>query len=316
VAVKKQTPGRSFEESVYGFSKTLDPSAEVIFNHTTQDRDTGETRQCDVWINAKVAGHWPISILVSCKDHKRKLHVGDIGTFCDEKRSVGASTGIIYSRSGFTRPAVRKAHANGVACCRLYNNEHPDMPTSLWIEHFLCKPTIQLKLSPHPIQSELKTWNDLFELTDQSGKKALDLIAERFAADEKQSLIELQELCRSAASFPPNWSSDIRLSLHEHERKTVLTVIGKWKAFRARSEASLFEGSYCLTNGSFRGTQVGPSIDTWGEHPGEHWEQLHGELSLLPSNGALTILGGSNVSGPLKEKVGPSPINPDRHSLR
>jgi hypothetical protein len=30
-AVKKQSPGRSFEESVYEFSKTLDPSAEVLF---------------------------------------------------------------------------------------------------------------------------------------------------------------------------------------------------------------------------------------------------------------------------------------------
>jgi hypothetical protein len=90
-------PGREFEEAVYTFAKALDPTAEILFDHSVLDRDTGKPRQCDVWINAKFGGHWPISILVSCKDHNRKLHVGDIGAFCDEVRSTGASTGVISS---------------------------------------------------------------------------------------------------------------------------------------------------------------------------------------------------------------------------
>src|SRR5437870_2697652 len=99
----KNKPGRKFEEAVYAFAKALDASAEVLFDHKVKDRDTGESRQCDVWINAKFGGHWPQSIIVSCKDHKRKLHSGDVGTFCDEKRSTNATMGVMYSRSGFTK---------------------------------------------------------------------------------------------------------------------------------------------------------------------------------------------------------------------
>ena len=61
----RKKPGRKYEEAVYAFAKTLDPSAEVLFDHKMPDRDTGELRQCDVWINAKFAGHWPLSILIS-----------------------------------------------------------------------------------------------------------------------------------------------------------------------------------------------------------------------------------------------------------
>ena len=57
-------PGRDFEEAVYAFANTL--KAEVLFDHQIPDRDTGELRQCDVWINAKFGEHWPLSILVSC----------------------------------------------------------------------------------------------------------------------------------------------------------------------------------------------------------------------------------------------------------
>jgi predicted helicase len=129
---KKQRPGSEFEEAVYHFAQKLDPSAEVLFNHSVPDRDTGEPRQCDVWINAKFGGHWPLAILVSCKDHKRKLHSGDIGTFRDEVRSTGASTGIIYSRADFTEPGLRKAQANGFPCCRIYQREPADIPESFF----------------------------------------------------------------------------------------------------------------------------------------------------------------------------------------
>lgn len=167
----RKKPGRRFEEAVYAFAKTLDPAAEVLFDHRVKDRDTGEPRQCDVWINAKFAGHWPLSILVSCKDHKRRLNAGDIGAFCDEKRSTGASNGVIYSKSGFTKPAVTKAQINGISCCRLYDNEPSDPPASFWIEHFACKPVIQVSLFTNPTEFRLTTWNDLFNLPVEEDKR-------------------------------------------------------------------------------------------------------------------------------------------------
>ncbi|HLO99813.1 MAG TPA: restriction endonuclease, partial [Fimbriimonas sp.] len=107
--------GIEFEKAVYEFAKALDPKAEVLFDHKVSDRDTDTLRQCDVWINAKFGGHWPLSILISCKDHSTKLDINDIGTFLEEKRSTGASYGVIYSKSGFTKPAVEKAKVNGIA---------------------------------------------------------------------------------------------------------------------------------------------------------------------------------------------------------
>jgi hypothetical protein len=67
--------GLAFEKAVHVFANTLDSKAEVLFDHKVPDRDTGTPRQCDVWINAKFGGHWPLSILVSCKDQKKKLNV-------------------------------------------------------------------------------------------------------------------------------------------------------------------------------------------------------------------------------------------------
>lgn len=306
----KKRAGRKFEEAVYAFAKTLDGSAELLFDYKVKDRDTGQSRQCDVWINAKFAGHWPLSILVSCKDHKRKLNSGDVGAFCDEKRSTSASTGVIYSRSGFTKPAIKKAQANGVACCRLYDNEPADLPRSVWIEHFLCKPVIQLALLTNLTGCQLKIWNDLFNLTDrESEKTVLDLDAETFSADEKKNMSELDELLKqNVISFPADWKSDLTLNLPGFNQNLTLRVMGRWKTYRARSEATLLNGSYCVSNGSFRGTQSGPSIDTWSEHPGDAWEELQSACSSLPLNSALAILWGTDVSRVLSEKLGSSPL--------
>ena len=38
----KKRPGREFEEAVYAFVNTLDPSAEVIYDHRVLDRDSGQ----------------------------------------------------------------------------------------------------------------------------------------------------------------------------------------------------------------------------------------------------------------------------------
>lgn len=306
----KKKPGRKFEEAVCAFARTLDKSAEVLFDYKAPDRDTGELRQCDVWINAKFGGHWPLSILVSCKDHKRKLNSGDVGTFCDEKRSTGASTGVIYSRSGFTKPSVKKAHANGIACCRLYDREPADLPTVVWIEHFLCKPTIELRLSKSPTQYGLTTLSDLFNLTLEGNQETvLSLIAKTFSAGEKKAISHQKSSLKQKVTFPADWQSDLILKVAGFDQDLVVTIIGRWKKYRAKSEATLLNGSYCVSDGSFRGTQYGPSIDTWGEGPGDAWEELPVTEFSLPMNSALAILSGTDVSDVLREKVGSLSLN-------
>ena len=162
----KQRHGLAFEKAVYAFVNTLDPKAEVLFDHKVPDRDTGTPRQCDVWINANFGGHWPLSILVSCKDHKKKLNISDIGTFKDEIHSTGASTGVIYSKSGFTKPAIEKAKSSGIACCRLYENEPADIPDLFTFESYAFTPQVKLALESNVENTMIKTWGDIFALSN------------------------------------------------------------------------------------------------------------------------------------------------------
>ncbi|MGZ8845813.1 MAG: restriction endonuclease [Pyrinomonadaceae bacterium] len=308
--IKKQRPGRKFEKAVYAFAKTLDASAEVLFDHKVKDRDTGEPRQCDVWINAKFGGHWPQSILVSCKDQTRKLHSGDVGTFCDEIRSTNATLGVLYSKSGFTKPAIQKAVANGIACCRLYDNEPADLPSPIWIVHFLCKPTIQLEVTD--VDLRLHTWHDLFRTTiRENNKTVLEIIASVFSQGEANAISVMNEQIKAGvASLPDDWGSELRFEIVGLQRECILRVFGRWKTYRAKFEAILLNGSYSLSNPSFKGTITGPSIDTWGEHL-EAWQEIPREDVQISSNCVFAILHGSDIRAVLPERLGSSPLRRD-----
>ncbi len=189
----KARPGREFEVAVSAFLQKLDPSAEVLFDHHVCDPDTGTYRQCDAWINTSIGGHIPLTIYVSCKDSankKNKLDIGDICTFKADIDSVRASTGIIYSSVGFTQPALAKAKALNVSCCRLYRNEPADIPQSLMFEHFSSDPVVKLVVEGTYQGSKNLTWNDLFDMTleDKQPQNVLDAIAEAFTEGEKNSV--------------------------------------------------------------------------------------------------------------------------------
>jgi hypothetical protein len=306
---RKEKPGRKFEEAVLAFVKTLDPAAEVLFDHNVTDRDTGQSRQCDVWINAKFGGHWAQSIIVSCKDHKRKLHAGDIGTFCDEKRSTGATMGVIYSCAGFTKPALEKARANQISCCRLYDNEPADLPDSIWIEQFACKPAVRVTMRPGSFTPQISKWGELFELRNSpSDRTLLDGIGQAFSACEAKGLETRNELSSAGiVTFPDNWTMDLGFDLNGSKGAVRVECI--WKKYRARTQAVLLRGSYCLSNGSFKGTIVGPSIDTWGPNIGEGWELLKANESPRSPNLMLTILSGTDVREVLCKALSDQPLS-------
>ena len=178
----KSTPkGKGFEHAVHAFAQSLNPTAEVLFDHKVEDRDTKTLRQCDVWINTTIAGHWPLSVLVSCKDHTRKLHVGDIGAFVNEVNSTGASTGVIYSRYGFTKPAILKAKANGIACCRLFENKQADIPEAITFHQYTCNPYFRFSIDENPDPARFHTWNDIFDAeVDVEGRtrQIIDILEE------------------------------------------------------------------------------------------------------------------------------------------
>ncbi|MBI5563530.1 MAG: hypothetical protein HY870_01450 [Chloroflexi bacterium] len=295
---KKSKPSRELEEAVYSFAKSLDTSAEVIFDHHVPDRDTGTLRQCDVWINAKFGNHWPISILVSCKYHGRKLNISDIDTFCNEVRSTSASTGVIYSAAGFTKSALMKARTNALACCRLYRNEPADIPQSIWPEFFLCKSSITLRWLTDTSIPGLQVWNDVFDIRDKSDSSTtiLDIISDVFVQGQEQS-----HLAKKDASFPEDWTRKLQFSLVGSEELRIQIVL-HWRKFHGRMEAKLVNGSYCFLDDSFKGHVTLPFIA--GDQPGEGWEEIPAESLSLPAKRVLAVETTNDVRQTLRDTLG------------
>jgi hypothetical protein len=227
----KQRNGLAFEKAVHAFANTLDPNAEMLFDHKVPDRDTGTPRQCDVWINAKFGGHWPLSILVSCKDHKKKLNVDDIGAFRDEIRSTGASTGVIYSKSGFTQPAIEKAKSSGIACCRLYENEPADMPYIFAFESYAFTPQVRIALVDKIDDPKIKTWGNIFDLIE-NGTPLVELIETAYLDAEKKSVENANQFGK-----PYSWELFLRIIPDNWSNELKIKVIGNWRKYRGKHDS-------------------------------------------------------------------------------
>lgn len=304
--------GRAFEKAVHTFVQTLDPSAEVLFDYKVPDRDTGTLRQCDVWINACIGGHWPISILVSCKDDKnsrRKLDIGAITTFSGEVQSTGATMGVIYSNVGFTEPAVQKAKANGIACCRLYRNEPGDIPSLIWADQFVCMWRVH-----HPMIAvdgrvlRRITWNDVFntnvKLPDRT-TTLLEVLADQFTESERESIETYNRQGWPRDSIcPPGWITKVGLSTDWVDGNVELTLEISCSCYRARLEAVLIDGSYSITNDAFRGQQFGPAINMRADNPGPGWEEFYGPPPSPARNVMVTCLLGPDIRTALPLAIG------------
>jgi hypothetical protein len=124
-STEQQHPAwRDFERAVARFLAALDPSASVTHDASIPDKDTGDPRQRDVWIETEVMRQFPVRILVSCKRWSTKLDIQDLDAFIGEWRSSGAQVGVVYSLSGFTENALKKATSLGISCCRLFRRSN------------------------------------------------------------------------------------------------------------------------------------------------------------------------------------------------
>ena len=302
--------GKQFEKDVYEFVKALDPKAQVLFNHKVPDKDTGSLRQVDAWINAKFGDHIPISILVSCKDYKRKLNITHIESFAQEVQSTGASTGVIYSSSGFTQNALQKARVRGLNCCRFFRNDPAEMPNCIRFWAYACMPQIVLSLGqltiPDIVPKGVIYWTDLLAVQLTPTKTLSNCIAEQFHQGEKMAIAD----CSRDKLFPKDWifeftfGSDALPSL-----QGLVRVVGHWKTYRGRLEAHLLQGSYTYLGDSFRGSVRSPYIDTQGPHPGPGWEEIDPSTTSFPTNRVLAILHHPDIEKTLAEHFANKPVN-------
>lgn len=302
-------PGLDFEKAVFAFVKALSVTAKPYFDHRVPDRDTGRNRQVDCWIEANLLDHFPIAVLVSCKDHKRPVNVSTMGSFCDEIRSTSANLGVMYSTSGYTKQALAKAKTNGISCCRLFRNEATDLPQILIIQHYyFCRPRAGAALiEARGLGDEFRILRDVFDLrvAGKDNKTILETIYETYRRGESESRQQTKEHGRK----PSDWSADLTLADDASGISIKFRVECHWLLYRSKMEAILVNGSYNLANKSFLGSQSGPSIDTQSVEPGEGWEEMKSDLSLPPGGRyVLCVVSGGKFVQSQIDALGMRPI--------
>jgi hypothetical protein len=119
---KKILPGILFEQAVHRIQQRMDADSKVTHNETLQDR-VGNKRQYDVVIRGAIDGR-PILGIMECKDYaSRKTGPEAIDGFANKIRNVGADFGIIVSRRGFTKAALRLARFENIRCYSVASKE-------------------------------------------------------------------------------------------------------------------------------------------------------------------------------------------------
>lgn len=297
MAPESTSKWQQFEEGVAALGRALDPDAVVQHDVHLPDRHTRRPRQRDVWIEARICKLFPVAVLVSCKRWKRKLHQGDLDAFAGELASSSAHKGVIYSYSGFTEPALEKAGELGICCCRLYQDEPPELPEHLWFEVYCCSQQVKIGLGDFRAEDweQLKTYGDVLSLSvDDEGKKQVrDELQQAFRAAERQAVSDL----RTRTEWPPDLfgaAIDVGSPTGDRGRPFRVELIAKWTWYRAKLEAYVLDGSYSFTGDEFIGRMATPFIDLWSPNPGSGWELLDAAPETRPS--VFVFLTGGNLA--------------------
>jgi hypothetical protein len=103
--------GDAYRELVAAVMAVLDPGSAVKSEQWITGPD-GE-RDMDVEVRGLADGV-PQFILVECKDHTRPIGIGFVDAFESKIRDLLPNRAIMFSNSGFTRDAVRKARRVGI----------------------------------------------------------------------------------------------------------------------------------------------------------------------------------------------------------
>src|SRR5216684_2445429 len=103
--------GDEYRELVGELMASLDPGSAVKTEQWITGPD-GE-RDMDVEVRGKLNGV-PHFILVECKDHVRPIGIGFVDAFESKIRDLTPNRAIMFSNSGFTQDALKKAKRVGI----------------------------------------------------------------------------------------------------------------------------------------------------------------------------------------------------------
>lgn len=304
--------GKNLRLPVAKFAAAMDPSAVVRHNVLLPDADTGHPRQRDVIIEARLCKIFPVTVLVSCKYWQSKLDEGHVDAFVGELLSSRAHKGVIYSYSGFTQPALAKAAAKGICCCRLFQNEPPEMPQSIPLRSYACSPslTVALLSPPRSINNPSK-WQEVLSLSDETNGESVSVLDSILATYESLEDHSMRQLKTNPWLLPVGFTSNLVFD-------PTLPVLGNlelqvgciWKIFQADINACLVSGTYSLTQNEFVGGFSFPTIDRLDTHVGPGWIRLDNPATALAPGAILIVLsGGTNLKTDLRDELGPQDIN-------
>lgn len=134
---------REFERLAAQIYENLVPQGAVVtHDDRIQGRSSSVQRQIDVSIRFNVAGHEFLTI-VQARDRAEPADVNSVGEFASVVEDVGASKGVLISRSGFTGAAQNLARTKGIDLCNVH-----DASTEKWALDIRV-PILWIDLSPN-----------------------------------------------------------------------------------------------------------------------------------------------------------------------
>lgn len=98
----------SFQRLVKLLNERLDKSWCATESKVFQDSLTGKDREVDIVLESNVGSH-KIVLSIECRDHKRKADTPWIESMAKKHESLPTSKLVLWSASGFYKPAMEKA---------------------------------------------------------------------------------------------------------------------------------------------------------------------------------------------------------------
>lgn len=205
-------------------------------------------------------------VLVSCKRKKTPLSAQDLDAFWGEKERARAHIGILYSHGGYTKPALKKAAAMGIACCTLFENRPADLPGVLRFDAYCFRERCR-------IDAQGVTMAELGQLLDATLDEPGEsrTVLARLGAD--YDALREATMAAAADGLRPEWTATLNLQVAEDATVTIRLSSG-WSVYRAKPEAWLLNGSYSFSTSAFAGDFSTPFIDQGSTHPGPGWDLI------------------------------------------
>jgi hypothetical protein len=119
---------KQFEQLIADIQRETAPNAEVRHNETVVGAVTGENRQLDVTIRAKI-GMFPVLVVLECKRYSRAVGTEKVEAFAKKLADVRANQGVMVSNAGFAKGARALARAEGIRLLTYREATHVDWRT-------------------------------------------------------------------------------------------------------------------------------------------------------------------------------------------